>query len=243
MKPWITGPKELLEHAIEHLRGDTPFDSRIAFISIDNAVELCIKTYLGLPRRIREAVGPPRRRLQEAAFSFPDLLDLLEEFASEKVAEIDLGEVEWFHRLRNTLYHEGNGITVEPEKVDGYLQVARILFENLMGEAIEEKTLTVPVTDTGTFIQKWSQLESNLRILVERNIGTTGQQYAPVQQKIDWLREKGMIDTEVAEMLHHIRRNRNEIVHGASKLNPRDLKRLINQIRAFDALVEGKIEP
>lgn len=29
-KPWIDGPKELLQHAIEHLSGISDFDRRIA---------------------------------------------------------------------------------------------------------------------------------------------------------------------------------------------------------------------
>jgi hypothetical protein len=53
-KPWITGPRELLVHGLQHLDLATDFDSRIAMISIDNSVELMIKTYLGLPKRIFE---------------------------------------------------------------------------------------------------------------------------------------------------------------------------------------------
>ena len=43
-KPWAAGPRELLNHAFEHLAKGKPFDFRIAMISIDNAVELTIKT-------------------------------------------------------------------------------------------------------------------------------------------------------------------------------------------------------
>lgn len=61
-KPWTSGPKELIKHAISHLHEkSSDFDLRIAFISIDNSVEVMIKTYLGLPKRIKETNGPPRR--------------------------------------------------------------------------------------------------------------------------------------------------------------------------------------
>ena len=76
-KSWTAGPKELLDHATSHLQSKTPFDCRIAMISIDNAVELAARTYLGLPKRVRGTEGPSRRDL-EAASGFPDLLDLLE---------------------------------------------------------------------------------------------------------------------------------------------------------------------
>jgi hypothetical protein len=70
-RPWTSGPRELLDHAIGHLHNRGPFDYRIAMISIDNAVELAIKTYLGLPKRVRGLDGPSRQRLQDAGTSFP----------------------------------------------------------------------------------------------------------------------------------------------------------------------------
>ena len=48
-KPWTDGPRELIQHALDHLVLGDDFDRRIAMVSIDNAVELTIKTYLGLP--------------------------------------------------------------------------------------------------------------------------------------------------------------------------------------------------
>ncbi len=33
-KPWITGPKELLVHGLQHLDLNSDFDNRIAMISI-----------------------------------------------------------------------------------------------------------------------------------------------------------------------------------------------------------------
>jgi hypothetical protein len=50
-KTWTSGAEELLEHAAWHIKKETAFDKRIAFISIDNAVEIAIKTYLRLPKQ------------------------------------------------------------------------------------------------------------------------------------------------------------------------------------------------
>jgi hypothetical protein len=44
-KPWTSGSKELLEHAVGHFAHGTSFDYRIAMISLDNAVELAIRTF------------------------------------------------------------------------------------------------------------------------------------------------------------------------------------------------------
>lgn len=69
-------------------------------IIVDNAVELTIKTFLGLPKRIT-GIQVSRAHNQEISESFPRLLDALEEFASSRLEDIDLGEIEWYHRLRN----------------------------------------------------------------------------------------------------------------------------------------------
>ena len=130
-KPWAAGPKELLDHADFHMSNNKAFDSRIAFISIDNAVEVMIRTFLSLPKRARGRNGPPRKRI-DSAFGFPDLLDLLEEYAEDLISGIELGDIEWFHRIRNSLYHEGNGITVDAEQLKSYRAVAQILYQNLI---------------------------------------------------------------------------------------------------------------
>jgi hypothetical protein len=111
LPPWASGPAEILGHGLDLLVEDSDRNRRLAIIAIDNAVELTIKTYLGLPRRVT-GLAISRKRFREIAESFPDLLDAIEEHASKKLAGIDLGEIEWYHRLRNQLYHEGNGLTV-----------------------------------------------------------------------------------------------------------------------------------
>ncbi len=48
----VDSPGEILRHGIDLLRRDSDVNRRLAMISIDNSVELMIKTYLGLPRRV-----------------------------------------------------------------------------------------------------------------------------------------------------------------------------------------------
>src|SRR5690606_36510056 len=116
IKGWVKGPIELLKHGLEHLEKGTDFDRRMAMIVIDNSVEVAVKTYLGLPERA-SGLRLPRKRFEEAAQSFPALLDCLDEVAPGRLVGLDLADLEWYHRLRNQLYHEGNGITVEREHV------------------------------------------------------------------------------------------------------------------------------
>jgi hypothetical protein len=50
--PWASGPAEILRHGLGLLNSDSQVNRRLAMILIDNAVELMIGTYLGLPRRV-----------------------------------------------------------------------------------------------------------------------------------------------------------------------------------------------
>jgi hypothetical protein len=48
--------------------------------------------------------------------------EAVEKYAQDKLSGFNLGEIEWYHRLRNQLYHQGNGLTVELEKVEVYAE-------------------------------------------------------------------------------------------------------------------------
>lgn len=156
-EPWKSGPKELLEHGLEHLSLETDFDYRMGIIAIDNSVELMLKTYLGLPKRITQLKGVSRKIYAEATKSFPNLLDAMENHAKDKLVGIELGEIEWYHRIRNQLYHDGNGITVEKEKVIAYSSIAKILFENLFNEKLELKGIHYRIDD---FLLAWAEFKT-----------------------------------------------------------------------------------
>jgi hypothetical protein len=106
-------------------------------LSIDNSVELMIKTFLGLPER-ETGIRLPRKQYEELSESFPRLLDAIHEHAPDKVREYNISEIEWYHRLRNQLYHLGNGLTVERQKVVAYAEIARGLFRQLFGQELPE---------------------------------------------------------------------------------------------------------
>lgn len=159
--PWASGPGEILRPGLGLLKKDSDANRRLAMISVDNAVELMIKTYLGLPKRI---TGLPisRKEYQEIAESFPALLDALEKHAGGKIVGIDLGEIEWYHRLRNQLYHQGNGLTVERRKVEFYAQLANLLFQNLFGVKLVD-TISDESDLIAEFWDAWRDLEVELR--------------------------------------------------------------------------------
>lgn len=161
--PWAEGPKELMQHAVDHLSISGDFDRRIAMISIDNAVELMIKTYLGLPKRSRGTEGPSRKELEAAFNSFPSLLDLIEKYAEKRLSGVKLDDIEWYHRLRNQLYHSGNGITVDLAKVQTYLSLGKILFENLFESPLDVKATSTIEQKLGKFLGKWGVFDKAFR--------------------------------------------------------------------------------
>jgi len=219
MKPWTSGPRELLQHAKGHLDKASPFDCRIAFISVDNAVELVIKTFLGLPKRVRKSGGPTRKKLQDASNIFPDLLDLLEEHSEEKLDGIDLGDIEWYHRLRNTLYHEGNGVTVGQDKVDSYYQIAIILFENLFDEKLNEGLRSEPKSAVGKIVISSAELEHKIRILYLKHFPEDSTKKVSSIKAMKKLVEVGVIPEVDAEKILELTSIRNEAVHTTDKID------------------------
>lgn len=228
--PWATGPGEILKHGLSLLQDDSDTNRRLAMISIDNAVELMVKTYLGLPKRIT-GLTVPRKRYQEISESFPSLLDGLEEFAPEKLDGIDLGTIEWYHRLRNELYHQGNGLTVERDKVEIYAELSNTLFKNLFGEELVPHT-TPETQRLGEFMDAWVALETGIHALANRN-SLTGNVPIGALRSMQFLEDAAILEEGEAKELNRIRQIRNEIVHGQSDYKQILTKELLKRVRYF----------
>lgn len=204
-------------------------------ILVDNAVELTIKTFLGLPKRVTK-IQVPRARYQEFSESFPKLLDALEEFASSKLEGIDLGEIEWYHRLRNQLYHQGNGLTVEKGKIAIYSELAKLLFLRLFDEALEVDEL--PNTHKlGTFMFDWARFEKgliNYSEFVADTYGRTPNVLAAVQV----LREEGKINDELFFKFKKVKEARNKLVHGDGRIDILLSENILSTFKTLDAWLQ-----
>lgn len=214
-QPWAAGPKEILGHGISLLRKDSDKNRRLALLSVDNAVELTIKTYLGLPKRIN-GINVPRKDYAEFSESFPKLLDALEQYAAPKISGIELGEIEWFHRLRNQLYHQGNGLTVDRDKVEIYSELAKILFESLFDEPLsfapEDQHQLL-----GEFLAAWVAFERVIADLSKQNVAklsTLAGRTRPPLMAVGEMVRAGIFEPAEAKEIDELRRIRNEVVHG-----------------------------
>jgi hypothetical protein len=178
-------------------------------ISIDNSVELMMQTFIQLPKRVT-GIDISRARRDEICSGFPKLLDGIEEHAGQPVKALDLGVIEWFHRLRNQLYHQGNGLTVERTKVEAYAELAKALFKCLYG--IE---LDVPETKGtekfGAFLEKWADVEIALQKL------NPDIRPGNVSANVRSLVQEGRLTSDQGREILELHRLRSELVHGVSE--------------------------
>lgn len=200
-------------HGVELLDTGDDASKRIAMILIDNAVELMIKTYLGLPE---EATGLKltRKDYEEACSSFSRSVKSLKARASEKLSGIGVDEIVYYHRLRNTLYHEGNGLTVETEKAEIYCALAKILFKNLFGEDVDgfkvSYTGIAEKPSIDNFLGLWSDIEYSAIGIAKRR---TGNRKIDFSTALKTLYASRIIDRKTLRVLSQARMLRNRIAH------------------------------
>jgi len=218
--PWADGTRELLQHSVDYLDKGGDFDRRIAMICIDNSVELMIRTFLSLPRRARGTAGPTRKELEESQNSFPMLLDLLERYGSDRLNGIALDEIEWFHKIRNDLYHSGQGVTVELAKAEAYIGIAITLFRNLFGVDLELSSINQKEELIGHFLGTWGLVEAKF---YELRPSKPSGEYAYY-----WNREYlSRINKKAADLWHNLSYQRNIVIHSPGSLEASDLIALI----------------
>ena len=208
-QPWASGPAEILRHGIGHLEKDSDTDRRLAMISIDNAVELIIKTFLNQPKRAPTSLKLTRKQKTEIGEGFLDQLDAVETLAPERPDGIDLAEMEWFHTLRNELYHQGNGLTVERDKVFAYSVVAKLLFRNLFGEplAVEASPITAEpeLSRLERFMEAWFPLSHLVGGSLPASASGVGSSWQQGVEELDAAGQLGESTRQSLEQLHELR--------------------------------------
>ncbi len=147
LRPWATGPFELLVHAEGHLRRGEDFDRRIALISFDNAIEVAITTYLTLKPIQRGGRVYSKAEVDHWLNNYHTRLDFLEAELSTRRASwcVDKSHIAWCHDHRNEQYHGGYKGTPEKHVLkvvrDAALWVFSVLFDVTEVGAILEKAI------------------------------------------------------------------------------------------------------
>lgn len=204
-KPWVKGPLELLIHGLEHLQQGDDFNFRIAMITIDNSVELMAKTFLGLPKTTTGTNMPSKAEYSRICSNFPSLLAGLRSFASGIVDSSDLDKVEFYHKIRNELYHKGVGITVEKNSVEDYAGIAEGILCTLFQVTSEEVGLSQSAT-IETLRENWGNIKKELaRIGGAKFSLQTGLGFDPTDGLIKNLQDEGLVDSGFATKLSDLR--------------------------------------
>ena len=208
---WASGALELLKHSDSHIHSKTAFDNRIAFISIDNAVEVLIRVFLSMPERV-SGVSFSRRERDEVGSSFPKMLELLFQKASDKLVSLSEHDIEYYHRIRNQIYHDGTGLAVDVEQLQAYRQVAEILLNNLFGIRIEPKTREMTIA---YFILLCDEVETIVKTKFIKGKIDTGHTF-----KWEMAVKEGVLNYQQIKVLTDLRMIRNYEVHAdSSKLS------------------------
>lgn len=228
--PWVIGPIEILTYA-DSLRTDMSGSSRrLCFLIVDNAVEVLIRTFLTLPKRVTH-IEISRKEFQDATDSFPKLLDLLENKAKQKLVNVELGEIEYYHRQRNQLYHNGAGITIESSLVEGYFIQAIYLLLDLFKVQFEIQ----PEKGRPNFLLEWAKFERWVRYITFHfaKPSKDGRTRVPFQTPIYLIQKYFPIklSENLIKKLKNLQEARNLISHGLSSLDESTNAKLLKDVK------------
>lgn len=208
-KTWASGALELLRHADSHLDLESAFDKRIAFISIDSCVETAVRTFLLLPHA-KSRIKVPRADLDDAGNSFPKLVELLFRHAGDRLPGLDSLDIEHYHRIRNKLYHEGTGLSVDEQYLTAYRSIAAVLLKNLFG--VEVRKLRGPErSPMEQLILNWNRVEETVRSKMKES---RADQHGTFQWEAAM--DAGFLTRDGLQLLTELRMARNRIVHSTS---------------------------
>jgi hypothetical protein len=215
---WASAAVELLKHADSHISLSSAFDRRIAFISIDNAVETMIRVFMSLPKA-KSGVSIPRKELDEAENSFPRLLALLWAHAKARLTGLDDSDIEHYHRIRNKLYHDGTGLSVDEQYLLAYRQIAAVLLQRLFDVAEIPPT---PAARLEHLIVLWNQLEMALKARMD----SAGIDRSYTYKWEEAVRQ-GILTMDSVTSLTELRMIRNKQVHSTA-IDPKQIEYAVN---------------
>jgi len=138
-----------------------------------------------------------------------------------------LAVIDWYHRLRNQPYHEGNGLTVEKDKVIVYAELAQLLFQRLFGfQIVIDKPSTPELV--GNFVTAWSNLYRVLESLAKAHF--PNRSFRGTAAIVPELTADGYLDPKSVEEICKLRVVRNEVVHGNIKELSKDKIDRLNEL-------------
>ncbi|WP_025566116.1 hypothetical protein [Psychromonas sp. SP041] len=137
LEAWQKAPVKIVLEAIKHSKNKNEEDNLIAFLLLDVGAEMLFKTYLGLPKKITGAITSEDERYNITRKGFHDVVEGVKN-SRQGISVKDLARVEFFHGIRNKLYHQGNGLAVHSSHLLEYIDVLKILFKQLLKVELDD---------------------------------------------------------------------------------------------------------
>jgi len=137
LESWQKTPVKIVLEAINHANKQNEEDNVIAFLLLDVGAETLLKTYLSLPAKITGTNTPEKERFLITREGFHTVIQGVKD-SRQGISGRDLDRVQFFHSIRNKLYHEGNGLTVARGHLDEYIKVIKLLFKQLLKVNFED---------------------------------------------------------------------------------------------------------
>ncbi len=140
--PWQETPTKLIMYAIELAEEGGEFQCHIAYLLLDVGVETLFKTYLSIDNSISKAkTKHEERRDLLKSESFYKLVEGVKEATGDRLPPDFIGQVMYFHNIRNKMYHEGDGVTITQKNLADYTIFGEDLLEQLLGVSLKPEPI------------------------------------------------------------------------------------------------------
>ena len=136
-RPWQVMPAKIIKLALEHAEKNDDFSHQGAFLLLDIGVEAALKVYL--ENKGQDVAGLKFYPLVKS------VIDHLPKTNSTLIKQVE--ETNYFHNIRNKLYHRGDGTMPTKENLIRYSELAKKVVEEILELRLqtEERKFTISV--------------------------------------------------------------------------------------------------
>jgi hypothetical protein len=148
--PWQITASKLIEFAKKFRDTNDDFERQVGYLLLDVGVETIFRTYITMPN-VKTEIGFKKRedvakrviekdviadtKISLSIFdeiSFHKLVEVVKQIANQTVSDNDLEKAEYYHSIRNKIYHQGDGIVPTKQNFEEYLTLAESFLQSLL---------------------------------------------------------------------------------------------------------------
>jgi hypothetical protein len=189
---WQALPANTIAYGVEHSRKDSDFERQIAFLLLDVGSEMALKAFLSITEN-HDRVIVAKNELDKEQKKSPkvdqEVIDLdrksffyLTTIAKKLTPEASFNTEDWYelndlHKLRDRLYHDGNGHNPDTADLEAYVELSRKLLKALLRMDLKPDAWAISQpkrTDgifTGLAFLSFKDMKNNLSKALD-NLGT-----------------------------------------------------------------------